>query len=164
MSNEGIAAIVIYFAIYAFMNLGAFFIVMLISNKIGSEELDDYKGLGASSPFLGVSLAIFLVSLTGLPPTAGFIGKLYIFIALVDAKMIVVAVIALLNTVVSLYYYIKVLKHMFIDKAEKEVPRFSSSYGAIALVVIMLTPILVLGVYFTPLVDLAKSSIALLGL
>ncbi len=163
MSNAGIAAIVIYFAIYAFMNLGAFFIVMLIANKIGSEELDDYKGLGMSAPFLGVSLAIFLVSLTGLPPTAGFIGKLYIFMALVDAKMIVVAVIALLNTVVSLYYYIKVLKHMFIDKSEKEIPRFSASYGAIALVVVMLTPILVLGVYFTPLVNLAKSSIALLG-
>jgi len=164
MSNEGIAAIIIYFAIYAFMNLGAFLIVMLIANKIGSEELDDYKGLGFSAPFLGVSLGIFLVSLTGLPPTAGFIGKLYIFIALVDAKMIVVAVIALLNTVVSLYYYIKVLKNMFIDKSDKEIPRFSASYGAIALVVVMLTPVLVLGVYFTPLVDLAKSSIALLGL
>ena len=163
MSNEGITAIIIYFIVYAFMNLGAFLVVMLIANKTGSEELDDYKGLGYSTPFLGVSLAIFLVSLTGLPPTAGFIGKLYIFIALVDAKMIVVAVIALLNTVVSLYYYIRVLKHMFLDRPEKEPPAFKSSFGAIALVVVMLTPILVFGIYFTPIVDLAKNSVAILG-
>ncbi|MCL5029100.1 MAG: NADH-quinone oxidoreductase subunit N [Bacteroidetes bacterium] len=163
MSNEGITAILIYFIVYAFMNLGAFFVVMLIANKIGSEELDDYKGLGYSTPFLGVSLAIFLVSLTGLPPTAGFIGKLYIFIALIDAKMIVVAVIALLNSVVSLYYYIKVLKHMFLDKAEKEIPAFTTSYSSAILLVAIVAPILIFGIYFTPIVDLAKNSITLLG-
>ncbi len=82
MSNEGMTAIIIYFIVYAFMNLGAFFVVMLIANKIGSEELDDYKGLGYSTPVLGICLAIFLVSLTGLPPTAGFIGKaLFIYCA-----------------------------------------------------------------------------------
>ena len=164
MSNEGVTAILIYFVVYAFMNLGAFFVVMLIANKIGSEELDDYKGLSSSSPFLAVSLAIFLVSLTGLPPTAGFIGKLYIFIALIDAKMIVVAVIALLNTVVSLYYYVKVLKHMFLDKSEKEIPVISTSYSSAILLIAIVAPILIFGVYFTPLVDLAKSSITLLGL
>ena len=163
MSNEGITAILIYFIVYALMNLGAFYVVMLIANKIGSEELDDYKGLGYSSPFLGASLGIFLVSLTGLPPTAGFIGKLYIFIALVDAKMIAVAVIALLNTVVSLYYYIKVLKHLYLDKSEKEVPAFSASYGSLVMVVALVAPVLIFGVYFTPLVDLAKHSITLLG-
>lgn len=163
MSNEGITAILIYFIVYAFMNLGAFFVVMLISNKIGSEELDDYKGLGYSTPFLGVSLAIFLVSLTGLPPTAGFIGKLYIFIALIDAKMIVVAVIALLNSVVSLYYYIKVLKHMFLDQAEKEIPAFTTSYSSAILLVAIVAPILIFGIYFTPIVELAKNSITLLG-
>ena len=164
LSNQGLMAIVIYFAIYAFMNLGAFLVVMLIANKTGSEELDDYKGLGYKVPFLGVTLAIFLVSLTGLPPTAGFIGKLYIFIALVDAKMIAVAVIALLNTVVSLYYYVRVLKNMFISKPEKEISAFSVSYYNIAFLVVMVAPILIFGVYFTPLVNLAKSSIALLGL
>ncbi len=163
MSNAGITAILIYFIVYAFMNLGAFFVVMLIANKIGSEELDDYKGLGYSTPFLGVSLAIFLISLTGLPPTAGFIGKLYIFIALIDAKMVIVAVIALLNSVVSLYYYIKVLKHMFLDKSEKEIPAFSTSYGSAVLLVAIVAPILIFGIYFTPIVDLAKSSITLLG-
>ncbi len=80
-SNDGLIAVLIYFAIYLFMNLGAFFVVMLIANKIGSEELDDYKGMGSSTGFLGVALSIFLLSLAGLPPTAGFIGKLYIFLS-----------------------------------------------------------------------------------
>ncbi len=163
MSEQGLMAILIYFAVYAFMNLGAFFIVMLIANKTGSEELDDYKGLGYATPFLGVSLTIFLISLTGLPPTAGFIGKLYLFIALVDAKMITVAVIALLNSVVSLYYYIRVLKHMYLDRPEGEVQIFKVSMGSSVILLILLIPVLVLGVYFTPLVDLAKQSASFMG-
>ncbi len=94
-SNDGIIAVLVYFGIYLFMNLGAFFVVMLIANKIGSEEMDDYKGMGSATGFLGVALSIFLLSLAGLPPTAGFIGKLYIFIALINADMIVVAFITL---------------------------------------------------------------------
>jgi NADH-quinone oxidoreductase subunit N len=163
MSDQGLVAIIIYFAIYAFMNLGAFFVVMLIANKIGSEELDDYKGLGYSMPLLGISFAIFLISLTGLPPTAGFIGKLYLFIALVDANMITVAVIALLNTVVSLYYYIRVLKNMYLVKVEKELPQIVPSFANGVLLIALIIPVLVLGVYFSPLVELAKHSIGLLG-
>lgn len=162
MSNEGITAILIYFAVYAFMNLGAFFVVMIIANKIGSENIDDYKGLGYSMPFLGVSLGIFLVSLTGLPPTAGFIGKLYLFIALVDAKMIVLAVIALLNSVVSLYYYIRVLRNMFLIRPETEVPQVKVAFSHVVILVILLIPTLLLGIYFTPLVNIAEKSLALL--
>ncbi|MFZ0455952.1 MAG: NADH-quinone oxidoreductase subunit N [Ignavibacteriaceae bacterium] len=163
LSNQGMMAVLIYFAVYAIMNLGAFFVVMLIANKIGSENIDDYKGLGYSTPLLGISLAIFLVSLTGLPPTAGFIAKLYLFLALVDAKMIVVAIIALLNTVVSLYYYIRVLKNMYLVKAETPVPAFSASLGNKILLVAMLIPVILLGIYFTPLVQWAQSSVSILG-
>ena len=163
MSNQGLMAIMIYFMVYALMNLGAFLVVMIIANKTGSEEIDDYKGLGAAAPALSVILAIFLVSLTGLPPTAGFIGKLYIFVALVDAKMIAVAVIALLNTVVSLYYYVKVMKHMFLDKSEKEVPAFTAAPANMVMLYVLVVPVLVFGIYFTPLVEIAKSSIALMG-
>jgi NADH-quinone oxidoreductase subunit N len=163
LSEQGLAAILIYFAVYAFMNLGAFFVVMLIANKIGSEEIDDYKGLGYSMPLLGVSIAIFLVSLTGIPPTAGFIAKLYLFIALVDANMIAVAVIALLNTVVSLYYYVKVLKNLYLVKPEKPLPAITVSPANFVVLMILLIPILVFGVYFTPLVNFAKNSIALMG-
>ena len=162
MSNEGVTAILIYFAVYAFMNLGAFFVVMLIANRTGSEDIDDYRGLGYKMPLLGVSLGIFLVSLTGLPPTAGFIAKLYIFMALIDAKMIALVVIAILNSVVSLYYYIRVLRNMFLIRPEEEVTPVKESLAHVVLLVVMLIPTLVLGIYFTPLVELAQKSIALL--
>jgi len=163
LSNEGMMAIMIYFVIYTIMNLGAFFVVMLIANKIGSEELDDYKGLGKVAPVLTVSLGVFLISLTGLPPTAGFIGKLYIFLALINSKMIVVAFIALLNTVVSVYYYVRILKYLFLDSSEKEVKPFGVNIPTLILLLILVVPTLVLGVYFTPLVEFAKHSITLLG-
>lgn len=163
-SNQGLMAIIIYFAIYLLMNLGAFFIVMLIANKIGSEEIDDYNGLGFTSPLISISLAIFLISLTGLPPTAGFIGKLYLFIALIDAKMVVVAIIALLNSVVSLYYYIRVLKHMYLVKSSESTPTIIPSFGNKILILLLVTPILILGIYFSPLIDFAKQCITILGL
>jgi len=162
LSDQGLAAVLIYFAIYMFMNLGAFYIVMLIANKINSEELDDYKGLGYSLPFLATSLSIFFISLTGLPPTAGFIAKLYLFIALVDANMITVAVIALLNTVVSLYYYVRVLRAMFLVKTDTKIELQLSPINFIV-IILLLAPVLILGIYFTPLIDLAKISIQMLG-
>jgi NADH-quinone oxidoreductase subunit N len=163
LSDQGLMAVLIYFAIYLFMNLGAFYIVMLIANKINSENIDDYKGLGYSIPFLATSLSIFFISLTGLPPTAGFIGKLYLFIALIDAKMVVVAIIALLNTVVSLYYYVRVLKALFLVKTDKKVDIEITPLNFVV-VLALLAPVLILGIYFTPLVDLAKASIQILGL
>jgi NADH-quinone oxidoreductase subunit N len=162
LSDQGVMAVLVYFAIYLFMNLGAFYVVMLIANKINSEEIDDYKGLGYSLPLLGTALGIFLVSLTGLPPTAGFIGKLYIFIALVDANMITVAIIALLNTVVSLYYYIRVLKAMFLDRTDRQVEINLSPLNYIVLL-LLIAPVLIFGIYFSPLINLAKQSVQLLG-
>jgi NADH-quinone oxidoreductase subunit N len=162
-SDQGVMAILIYLIIYLFMNLGAFFVVMLIANKIGSEEIDEYDGMGYKAPLLAVSLAVFLISLTGLPPTAGFIAKLYLFIALVDAKMIVVAIIALLNTVVSLYYYVRVLKHMFLTKPKVEEEKISISLADTLVLLALLIPVFLFGLYFTPIVNLAKNSIALLG-
>jgi NADH-quinone oxidoreductase subunit N len=164
LSNQGLIAILIYFSIYAFMNLGAFFIVMLIANKIGSEDIEDYKGLGYSTPFLGVTLGMFLISLIGLPPSAGFIGKLYLFVALIDSNMIVLAVIAILNTVISLYYYIRVLKEMFLSKPSTRFAPFKVSIFNIIVVLILLTPVVVFGVYFTPVVDFAKSCVTIFGL
>jgi len=144
------------------MNIGSFYIVMIIANQIGSEDVNDFNKLGYASPFLGVALTIFLISLTGLPPTAGFISKLYIFIALIDAQMIAVAVIAVLNSVVSLYYYIRVLKHMFINEAKGEVPQIKTSASDIVFVLILLIPTLILGLYFTPMVDFAQSCLNIL--
>jgi len=156
LTNVGLVSVMIYFAVYMLMNLGAFYVVMLISNKTGSEHISQFDGIGYTMPYAGVALTIFLVSLTGLPPTAGFIGKLYLFIALLDSQMILVALIALLNTVVSLYYYVRLLKHMYIkdyDQSEEYEPQ--SGYSKIVLSMLVV-PVLFFGIYWGPLVDFAK--------
>ena len=162
LTDAGLLAVLVYFLIYLFMNIGAFYIVMLIANKIGSEDINDYNKLGSAAPFLGVSLTIFMISLTGLPPTAGFISKLYIFIALLDAHMVVVAVIAVLNSVVSLYYYIRVLKHMFINEAKSEVPNLKITLNDYVFILILLVPTLLFGVYFSPIIEFAQSCLSIL--
>ncbi len=163
LSNQGILAVMIHFLVYMLMNIGAFYIVMLIANKTGSEDIDDYNRLGYASPFLGVSLSIFLISLTGLPPLAGFISKLYIFLAVIDAKLITVAVIAVINSVVSLYYYIRVLKHMFLKKADQEPKGLKLAPAEIVFVLILLIPTIIFGLYFTPMIEFARNSLSILG-
>ncbi len=163
LSNDGISAVMLYFVIYLFMNLGAFYVVMLIANKTGSEDIEDYKGLGSRSPFLAVALAIFLISLTGLPPTAGFIGKLYLFAALVNHQWVWLAVVGALNSVVALYYYVRVLRNTFLRAGDKPGPALATTRLEGVLVLVLLVPTLLLGVYFTPLVDLAQASVKIFG-
>lgn len=162
LNNEGLAAIMVYFAVYLFMNLGAFYIVMLVANKTGSEDIEDYKGLGARAPFLSVALSIFLISLTGLPPTAGFIGKLYIFAALVNDGWIMLAVVGGLNSVISLYYYVRVFRNMYLRPGDTS---GQLSFGALqhATILVMLVPTILLGLYFTPIVEFAQASVRILG-
>ncbi len=163
LSDQGLLAIFVYFFVYTIMNIGAFFIVMVIANKTGSENIDDYNGIGYKLPVLGVSLTIFLISLTGIPPTAGFIAKLYLFIALVDANMIGIAVIALLNTVVSLYYYVRVLKHMYLTQPDENTPSFDVPALNRAFVLLLTIPTILFGVYFSPILDFAEACLSFFG-
>jgi NADH-quinone oxidoreductase subunit N len=163
LSNDGISAIMLYFVIYLFMNLGAFYVVMLIANKTGSEDIEDYKGLGSRAPFLTVALAIFLVSLTGLPPTAGFIGKLYLFAALVNHGWIWLAIVGAINSVIALYYYIRILRNAFLRSAQQPGASLETTRLEGVLVLVMLVPTLLLGLYFTPLVELAQASVKIFG-
>ncbi len=163
LSNQGVLAIMIYFLVYALTNLGAFYIVMLVANKINSEDIHDYDGLGFTSPLLGVSFVIILISLTGLPPTAGFVGKLYIFGVLVDSHQITVAIIALLNSVISLYYYMRVLKHMYLNKATDKTPTISTSFSEKSVVILFAGAVLLFGIYQTPIVDFAQSYLKFFG-
>lgn len=162
LSDQGMFAVMIYFAAYLFMNLGAFFVVILISNKIGSEDIDDYDGLGKVYPLYGVIFGLFLISLTGLPPTVGFIGKLYMFIALVDSSLYMLAFIAVLNSVVSLYYYVRVLKHMFFNQPRVEFIRSGNEFSEKLILFLLAIPVLIFGIYFTPLIDLVNNSLKLL--
>jgi NADH-quinone oxidoreductase subunit N len=109
-------------------------------------------------------MTIFLLSLTGLPPTAGFIGKLYIFSALIDARLIWLVVIGALNSVVSLYYYVRVIRGMFLKEAAAGATQLRFSPAEIALTLVLLVPTLALGLYFGPLVEYAQASVSILGL
>jgi NADH-quinone oxidoreductase subunit N len=164
LSDQGIAAVLIYFVVYLLMNLGAFYGVMLIANKVGSEEIDAYKGLGYRSPVLSTALVIFFISLAGLPPTAGFIGKLYLFAALLDARWIWLAVIGALNSVVSLYYYVRVVRNMFLRDPEGSSEPITFARPQIVLLLLLAIPTIVLGLYFGPLVEFANASVSMFGL
>jgi NADH-quinone oxidoreductase subunit N len=163
MTNEGLAAVMIYFVVYLFMNLGAFYVVMLIANKTGSEDIEDYKGIGSRAPFLAVALAIFLVSLTGLPPTAGFVGKLYLFAALINHGWVWLAIVGAINSVISLYYYVRIFRNMFLRAGEPAAAPLTFGRLQTATVLVLLVPTIVLGLYFAPLAQLAQASVKIFG-
>jgi NADH-quinone oxidoreductase subunit N len=137
---------------------------MLVANKTGSEDISAYRGLGYRAPLIGVAMAIFLVSLTGLPPTAGFIGKLYLFAALLEAKWIWLAVVGALNSVISLYYYARVLRYMFLRDPEGQTNSITLQRSEAILLLVFVIPTLLFGLYFGPLVDLANASVQMFGI
>lgn len=158
LTSEGLQAILCYLIVYLFMNLGAFFVVILIANEVGSETIDGYRGLVVRAPLVAVSMAIFLFSLTGLPPLAGFAGKWILFAAVIKEKLYWLAIIGLLNSVVSLYYYVRIVKAMFLETSE-DTESLSFSFGNRALLAVFVIPTLLLGIYWNPLYQLSKLSL-----
>ncbi len=160
ISIDAIEAIMIYLFVYLFMNLGAFFIVITVKNKTGGETFDDYKGLGWEMPFVGSVMTLFMLSLTGLPPTAGFVGKLYIFKTLIGAgnSYYWLVVAGGINSVISLYYYFHVVKVMFLDgkRSDKIIQPPAPIFG---LLLVSAIPSLFLGVYWNPLISWVKESL-----
>jgi NADH-quinone oxidoreductase subunit N len=171
---DGVAAVLAYLVAYLFMNLGAFAVVAFLRNLTGSEDLADFRGLVYRAPVLVITLAVFLLSLLGMPPLAGFFAKFWIFSALYDAgqvyyrtnpglgvTMYALLVIGGLNTVISLVYYIKVLKVMILDKPLAEVEGRPAeplplSGGASAYATLLSIVILVLGVFWNPVLEASR--------
>jgi len=164
VSPQGISAMLTYLAVYLFMNLGAFFAAILISNKYKTENIEEMKGIGYRSPLLCVSMAVFMLSLSGIPMTAGFIGKFYIFSALINNGYIWLAIIGLMNSVVSLYYYIKILKNMFLIRPQGDTGAVSFGAGYSVLLLALAIPTIVLGIFFGPLTKFAEYSVQIFGL
>jgi NADH-quinone oxidoreductase subunit N len=154
-SEQGVRAVMFYAGVYLLMNLGAFLVVMAIRKATGEETLAGYSGLGSRSPFLAAMLAVFLFSLAGLPPFAGFIGKFYLFAALLEARTTTgytVALAGVLNTAVSLYYYARVVKAMYLEKPEgPALVETPATYRGTLMALGAAT--LVLGVWWAPLSD-----------
>lgn len=164
VSEEGLASIMIYLFIYLFMNLGAFYVAMLFSNKLNTESIEQYKGLGYRAPLESIGMTIFLVSLTGIPPTGGFIAKLYIFSAGVSAGWFWLVAIAGITTIISLFYYIRVVRNMFLYKTAGEETPIRFNIGAKVFLFALLIPTLLLGIYFEPVLSFAKNSVLIFGM
>jgi NADH-quinone oxidoreductase subunit N len=159
LSDTGIFAMMMYLFAYLLMNLGAFYVVMLISDQTGSESIDDINGLGFTTPLLAVPLTIFLVSLAGIPPTFGFVAKLNLFIAVIDANLMSVVVIALLNVVVSVYYYARIMKHLYFSKVDENTPTIKVSKLDTTIVLLLAGLIVYFGVFSTSIYEFAKNSV-----
>ncbi len=154
----GASGVVFFLATYAFTNLGAFFAVMAISNRTNSDEIADYAGMGRRAPIPAAVLLFCLLSLTGLPPTAGFIAKLYIFNAAVQADLVWLVMIAVLNTAVSAYYYMGVARQMYLGTAEGE-EAISSPVLTQGILVLAALGVLTFGVYPIPLIEAAQRAV-----
>jgi NADH-quinone oxidoreductase subunit N len=115
----GVAATIFYLGAYVLTNLAAFTIVILVANKTGSDEIKDFAALGRRSPYLALVMMLALLSLAGVPPLAGFFGKFFVFQAAVGAGLIRLAIIGVLNAIVGLYYYLVIIKVMFVDRSER---------------------------------------------
>ena len=125
---SGHASVIYFVLIYIFSNLAAFTVVALVGEKTGRESISGYASLYKSNPALALIMMLAVFSLAGIPPTAGFFGKLFLLSAGAQSGMTWVLVIACLNMVVSLYYYLKVVKAMFVDKTDDPAPLISISW------------------------------------
>ena len=166
-SKLGVTAMMIYIGAYLMMNLGAFLCTLMIVNKIGSDDIDDMKGLAYRSPAVCVAMAVFMLALAGIPATVGFIGKFYLISSLLEqgSGYIWLAVVLLLNSVVSLFFYFKVIKKMYLDKPEVEdLPKIKYSYGYYILLLVLAVPTVVLGLFFQPLLKIAEASSIFFGI
>jgi len=158
-NDTGINGIAVYIMVYTFMNLGAFLVVVSLRRRnIIGEDLDDISGLVRKSPGHAVLMLIFLLSLAGIPPTAGFLGKYYIFLALIQTRHYTLAVVATLYVAVAIYYYFKIVRSMFIGEVTEKAP-LAASFGLRLALGVSGVLTLAIGVYPEPFLRLAQTSL-----
>ena len=160
-SVSGASAVTFFAATYLFTNLGAFLSVHFIRSKLGSSELTDFAGLIKRSPLVAVVLSISLLSLTGIPPTAGFIAKVYIFNAAItggDLWLVGLVAVAVLNTAISAYYYLRWLRMMWLDEPSEDSVLRPDGWKQTVLVS-MMAGILLIGILPNPLINAAKTAV-----
>ncbi len=158
-NDTGINGIAVYVMVYTFMNLGAFLVLVAMRRQgIIGEDMDDIAGLMHKSPGYAVLMLIFLLSLAGIPPTAGFLGKYYIFLALIQTHHFTLAVIATLYVAVAIYYYFKVVRSMFTREETEKAPMATTVGLRLALAVSGLMT-LAIGIYPEPFLQFAKATL-----
>jgi NADH-quinone oxidoreductase subunit N len=161
--TSGIASVMLYLTFYAFMTLGAFaLIAMFRKGGLEGDDIEDFTGLAKRQPLAAFIMLVFMVSLTGIPPTAGFLGKFYVFMAAVEAGLSWLAVVGLVFSAVSAYYYMRVVMLMYMREPEPSAGESSRLVSSPALSVVLacaVAGVIVLGLFPTPLVSLALQSV-----
>jgi NADH-quinone oxidoreductase subunit N len=160
LSGEGVYAVMLYLVMYLFMNLGAFFVVIAVKIRTGAETFEAYRGLGWKMPLVGVIMTVFMFALTGLPPTAGFIAKFYLFAAVIKAgpQFYWLAIVGVLNSVISLYYYVRVVKVMYLE-GEPQVTLSAPSLVMTVVLLLLVIPSVLFGIYWAPIADWVNHSL-----
>ncbi len=163
-SIAGSTAILLYLVFYLFMNIGAFAVVQIVADSLGSEDIRAYRGLGFRAAPVALAMGVFLFSLAGVPPLAGFIGKFYLFSAILKNGgfwLDVLAVIGIVNSAIALFYYARILREMFLTPAEDKTPVVVAPLY-MAILVIMVIPTILFGVYWEPLQHVVRSAVSFL--
>ncbi|MBK5259517.1 MAG: NADH-quinone oxidoreductase subunit N [Thermoanaerobaculia bacterium] len=159
ISDESIAAIAVYTIVYALMNIGAFGVVsMLAKNQNDPQTLDDIAGLGFRRPFYGLGLAVCMFSLSGLPPTGGFISKFYVFRTAIESGHTGVALIGILTSIISVYYYLRVVYYLYMKEAPDGTAVPIGGVFATGALAISVIGILIIGIFPTPLFNMAGNA------
>ncbi|MCB9445132.1 MAG: NADH-quinone oxidoreductase subunit N [Ardenticatenaceae bacterium] len=150
LTSDGAGATMYYLLMYIFTNIAAFGVIVVVSNRIGSDELKDFSGLSRRSPYLALVMLFALLSLSGIPPTAGFFGKFFLFRAAVNAGMWWLALLGILNAFVALYYYLSAVKYMYLYRSEDEDSPLPVSRGTQIGLAFSTFFIIFLGIYAGP--------------
>jgi NADH-quinone oxidoreductase subunit N len=155
------AAILYYLLGYAFTNLGAFAVVMALGRR-GSpnERISDYRGLAMRHPVLAAAMTLFMLSLTGVPPLAGFVGKFYLFSAVLNQGLVGLVIIAVINSVISAYYYISVIVAMYMEQGGAEIVAMRRRPALIASLAIAAAGVIAIGFYPQPYLAAASNAFA----
>lgn len=156
----GIQGVLIYTAVYVFMTVGAFLVIAVLNRQnLAGEDINDLAGLMKKSPAHAIWMLIFLISLSGIPPTGGFIGKYFIFLSLIEGGRYALAVIAVLYAAISVYFYFRMVKGMFVQQPDVEMPPLSTSFGTRLALGVSGAATLAIGVYPEPLVRFAQQTL-----
>ncbi len=146
--KAGISAAMFYLLVYTIINIGAFGVIVFFAGKEEKlENIDDYSGFGIKFPFAGIALTIFMLALAGIPATAGFIGKYKIFTAALNSGFYWLAIIGVLNSFISVWYYINVVVKMYMKPAERGFPSIALSPTLLVALIIALVLTLQLGIF-----------------
>jgi NADH-quinone oxidoreductase subunit N len=155
---DSVAAVIFYLATYMLTNIGAFTIVGIVAQRVGGDQLKDFSALSRRSPYLALAMVAALLSLTGAPPLVGFVGKLFLFRSAVNEGLVMLAVVGVVNVLISVFYYLGVVRAMYVDRSPAESQPFPIPSATGWVVIVTSTAILLITIASTPFWDIALAA------